>query len=243
MRALIIISMAVVCIFCAPKKKDTRPPLDTSDNIKRTYYKNGKVNTELSYKNGEKDGLGRIYYINGNVNQEVVYKKGKREGLAKRFYENGKLYQETQYVDDKMEGYRKKYDEEGKLLSEEIYRDDSPCTGLKEYNSDGSLRSAYPKINIQAVDRVAQDGRFTLNFTMSDKSKRVKFYQGRLTKDGCISGGLDPMLLVEKGKGQLGFYVPPGSFKMEEVHVVAVVQTMFGNSYITQTSYNLSIDN
>jgi hypothetical protein len=243
MRSVAVILVLLIHCACAPKKKDTRPPLDASDNIKRTYFKNGKVNTELSYKDGEKDGVGRIYYINGNVNQEVTYKKGKRDGLAKRFYENGKLYQETQYVDDKMEGYRKKYDEEGKLLAEETYRDDSPCMGLKEYNSDGSLRSSYPKINIQAVDRVAQDGRFLLNFTMSDKTTRVKFYQGRLTNDGCMSNALDPLLLVEKGKGQLTFYVPPGSFKMEEVHVVAVVQTRYGNSYITRTSYNLSVDN
>ena len=228
---------------CAPKKKDTRPPLDTSDNLKRTYFKNGKVNTEISYKNGEKDGVARTYYINGNVNQEIYYKKGRRDGLAKRFYENGKLYQETQYVDDEMEGFRKKYDEDGKLLSEENYRNDFPCKGLKEYNSDGSLRS-YPKLNIQPVDRIRQEGKFYLNLSMSDKTKRVKYYQGKLTSDGCVSSVLEPVLLIEnKGIGQITYYMPPGSFKMEEVHVVAVVQTVFGSSYVTEASYNLSIDN
>lgn len=42
---------------CAPKKKDTRPPLDTSDNLKRTYFKNGKVNTEVSSSLRQFDSL------------------------------------------------------------------------------------------------------------------------------------------------------------------------------------------
>jgi hypothetical protein len=239
-----ILALLAVAGSCAPKKKDARPALDTSDNVKRTYFKSGKVNTEISYKDGEKDGVARIYYINGNVNQEIVYKRGKRDGLAKRFYENGKVYQETQYVDDKMNGYRKKFDQEGRLISEEIYRNDFACRGLKEYNGDGSLRSSYPKLIIQSVDRISQEGKFYLNLTLSDKSKKVKYYKGTLTSDGCISSALEPILLIEnKGMGQLIYYMPPGSFKMEEVRVIAVVQTTFGSSYIAQNTYNLSIDN
>ena len=79
---------------------------------------------------------------------------------------------------------------------------------------------------------------------MSDKVRSVKYYKGKLTPGGCITDDLYNLLMNERKKtGQLTYHVAPGRFVMEEVNIIAVVETTLGNTYITQRSYNVAIDN
>jgi hypothetical protein len=79
---------------------------------------------------------------------------------------------------------------------------------------------------------------------MSDKVRSVKYYSGKMSPAGCLVDNLFFLLLNETKKtGQLKFHLPPGGFKMEEVNIIAVVETLMGNTYVTQRTYNLAIDN
>lgn len=229
-------------IFSCHQKKESS--VKEKDNVVRSYARDGKLKTEISMKSGLKDGICKNYYSNGKVSLEMTYEAGKRHGWAKRYYETGILYQETEYKNDKIDGIRKKYWEDGKLMSEEHFVDDFPCNSLKEYQTDGSMKMEYPTIIITPVDRLREEGSYVLNLSLSNKSKRVKYYKGKLSPSGCLTGGLEP-LLVDSGTGigQVRYYLSPGAFQMEEVHVIAAFETSMRNTFLAQKSYNLSIEN
>lgn len=65
------------------------------------------------------------YYPNGRLETEIPYKDSKINGIEKRYYESGELQVETPWVDDKINGIVKTYYENGEL-KEEIFDDEIP---------------------------------------------------------------------------------------------------------------------
>lgn len=233
------------CVFSISKEstddKEKKKPLE---GVVKAYYPDGKLKTEISYKNGKKNGLAREYFENGNVHLEINYVNDVNHGLTKRYYESGFIYHETPYDSGRIHGIEKKYRGEGQLMAEMPYRYGAPCKGLKEYTSDGSLRKKYPSIIITPVNTLLIDERYTLKLTMSDGSKNVSFFKGKLA-DGCWN---DELVLLEssrehKGEGLDEYYIPRGGFIMQEINIVAKVKTRLGNYYITERKYNLAVDN
>jgi hypothetical protein len=210
----------------------------------KSYHSDGKLYSAVTYKDGIKEGISYAYYPSGQINLELTYANGKRTGQSKRYYENGKLYQTTEYQDNNMHGWQKKYRETGSLSVEARFEKDEPCLGLKEYLLDNKLKKNFPTIVITPVDELAAKGRYTLKLSMSDKTKKVKFYEGKLSAGGCIHDGLEYIRLDERtGTGEIVYNLPPGGFMMEELNIVARVRTLQGNTFITRRTYNVAIDN
>ena len=65
--------------------------------IGKTYYENGKIRIESTYKGGNLDGEYKEYYDNGNIHIESTYKGGNLDGEYKEYYKNGKIYSECSY--------------------------------------------------------------------------------------------------------------------------------------------------
>jgi len=240
--------LAVILMNCAGEKKKTdKAGQSDSDGSKivKTKHENGKPRAEISYKEGKQHGLSKSFDREGKLILELPYAEGKREGLSKKYFAGGKqLYQTTEYKNDKLDGIQTRYRENGKVMSEARYENDYPCLGLKEYLLDNSLKKQYPQIKITPIDRLADRGEYTLEISMSDKVRSVKYYSGKLSPAGCLEDNLFFLLLNETKKtGQLKYHLPPGGFKMEEVNIIAVVETLMGNTYVTQRTYNLAIDN
>jgi MORN repeat variant len=239
--------LIIFSIFsCETKQKNPKSTKksDTTDGVKKYYDKDGKLKTELTILNGKRNGLSKTYYKNGKVSLAMNYKMGLRDGLSKRFYEEGTLYQETDYKNDKIDGVRKKYKESGKLMSEAKFENDFPCIGLQEILANGKLKDDFPSIVITPVDRLKTEGTYTINLSLSNKSRRVKFYIGNLSLSGCLSDKLvsvrtDP----QTGIGKVPYTLPPGGFMMDELNFVAEVETLSGNCYITQKKFFVSIEN
>ncbi len=78
-------------------------------------YATGKLEQEVNYKNGKREGLLKGYHTTGKLEQEENYKNGKEEGVTKEYYENGKLEKELSYKNGKLEGVTKNYYYTGKL--------------------------------------------------------------------------------------------------------------------------------
>lgn len=250
MRKLIYFLLFILLVLgCDTKSKesgkDKKKKSDTTDGVRKYYSADKKLKTELTILNGKRNGLARIYYKNGKVSIAMNYKMGKRDGLSKRYYEDGTLYQVTNYKDDKMDGVRKKYRENGKLMSEAKYENDFPCSGLKEYLLNGKLKDNFPSIMVTINNKLLSDGVYLVRLSLSDKNKRVKFYVGNLTPSGCLnSRELITVLLDKKtGIGTVQYFLRPGEFMMEELHFVAEVETVLGNTYLAQKGYNISIEN
>ena len=226
------------------EKTEVKKENEKKNGLVKSYYSDGKIFSVINYKDGLKHGMSYSYFSNGNINLELPYVNGKREGQSKRHYENGKLYQTTEYKNNLIHGFQKKYRENGKPISESRYENDNPCLGLKEYLLNESLKKNYPQIVITPVDELVLKGKYTLLISMSDKSKKAKFYEGNLTKAGCFSDNLNHILLNEKtGVGAIVYTLPPGGFLMKELNIVALVKTTQGNIYLTQKKFNLSVDN
>ena len=66
------------------------------------YDKNGQLEYEGEYLNGERHGKGKEYYHNGQLEYEGEYLNGKRHGKGKEYYcHNGQLEFEIEYVNGK----------------------------------------------------------------------------------------------------------------------------------------------
>ncbi len=245
---IVLALFILVCLGCtqSPSKKNENKE-DSKDGTKviKTTYSNGKPKAEVSYKDGKKNGLSKSFDKEGKISLELPYINNKREGKSKKYYEGGQqLYQTTEYKDDLMNGMQIKYRENGDVLSEAQYEKNFPCLNLKEYYKDNTLKKEYPKIVVTPIDRLDSQGVYILQISMSEKVRKVKYYTGKLTSVGCLSDDLYSILLNEQAKtGKLTYNLGPGGFMMEELNIIAVVETNYGNSYITQRKYNLAIDN
>lgn len=239
--------LAVIILSCAPDKKKVAGGEKTSDGSKIvvTKHENGKTRAEIAYKDGKQHGLSRSYDREGKLILELPYANGKREGLSKKYFAGGKqLYQTTEYKNDKIHGIQTKYRENGNVMSEAKFENGLTCIGLKEYLLDNTLKKQYPKIVITPIDRLEQAGTYTLQLSMSDKVRSVKYYEGKLSPGGCLNENLYFILLNQNERtAELRYSLPPGGFKMQELNIIAVVETILGNSYVTQRTYNLAIDN
>jgi antitoxin component YwqK of YwqJK toxin-antitoxin module len=93
------------------------------EGIARWYEVDGKLYTEISFKDDKKDGVARRYhFLSGKLESETPYKDDKLEGVAREYYESGKLSRETTYKNDKKEGIERAYDESGRLQKETLYK-------------------------------------------------------------------------------------------------------------------------
>lgn len=217
--------------------------VEGNKTIKKTYNSDGSLYKEITYENGVQKGMAKEYYNDGKVFQEVNYDNNMREGLARRYYESGVLSQETPYVKDKMHGVQKKYRRSGELMAEIPYHEDHLCLGLKEYTSDGKLKVQYPKIVITPIDNTLLKDEYVLRLSLSDNSKGgVEFFLGNLSGGKYIDDDAEK-IGVKQGVGEIKYPAPQGTFYMQRINVIAKVKTSQSNYYITQRSYNLSIEN
>jgi uncharacterized protein len=61
----------------------------------RTYYSNGKIESEISYKNGKKHGPFKVWNSNGELNSEAYFENDSLVGRATHYYDNGKKNYES----------------------------------------------------------------------------------------------------------------------------------------------------
>lgn len=246
MKILFSVVILSLCLCCEPGKiKESKKEGTDSTKVVRSTYSNGKTKAEMPIKNGKKNGLSKSFDKNGNISLELPYVDNLREGKSKKYYEGGKqIYQTTEYKRDKMTGFQTKYRENGDVLSVARYENDLPCLDLKEYYKDNTLKNKYPKIKVTSIDRLDTEGVYLLKLSMSEKVRKVKYYTGKLSAGGCLNEDLYSVLLNEsENTGQLSYHLAPGGFIMEELNIIAVAETIYGNSYIAQTKHNLAIDN
>jgi len=238
----------VFLISCAPdkqiKKNESSEVLADGTKVVRSRYSNGITKAEVPYREGKKNGLSKSFDKNGKISLELPYLNDKREGQSRRFYEGGKqLYQTTEYKEDKMHGRQVKFRENGDRISEARYENDYPCLDLIEYYKDNTKRKDYPKIVVTPIDQLESRGTYHLEISMSEKVRKVKYYLGRLTKSACLSDDLYQILQDETRRvGRLTYNLPPGGFMMDELNIIAAVETVYGNTYITERAYNLAIE-
>jgi TonB family protein len=95
--------------------------ISAQESLVKSYYPNGKIQSEISYINKIREGAAKFYYENGNIRQEFSYINGKVEGLVKEYYENGKLKLTYNIENGKKEGRVSMFKEDGTFLTDVPY--------------------------------------------------------------------------------------------------------------------------
>jgi len=241
-----IILLTVFCCGCLFEKKKSDKKGDLKgEKVQVSKYSNGKTKAEVPYKDGKRNGMSRSFDNKGNIALELPYVNDKREGRSKKYYEGGKqVFQTTEYKDDKIHGMQVKYRLNGAVMSEARFENGFPCNGLKQYLTDNTLKQKYPQIVIKPIDMIESTGTYVLEISMSEKVREVKYYTGKLSPTGCLTDNLYFVFFDQARRtGVLKYDLQPGGFIMEELNIIAAVETLQGNTYITQRKYNLAIDN
>lgn len=72
------------------------------DGLRKEYYPDGKLKSEINYRQAARDGMYRLYYENGQVQAAGNYRDGLQEGPWKMYDENGTLQSEETYMRGKL---------------------------------------------------------------------------------------------------------------------------------------------
>ena len=86
-----------------------------------------------------KDGLHTSWYENGQMKYEWTYKDGERDGLWNSWFEDGQKWYERTYKDGEKDGLRTWWYEDGQKSLEGSYKDGEELS-RKRWNVDGSVR-------------------------------------------------------------------------------------------------------
>lgn len=105
----LLASLMVVAVSC-----------DRTVQVKKDYWDNGNLKSELRYENDRLNGRCVWYMANGKPQMEVTYRNDTMQGLSRRWHENGNLMEEVWYRDGVKDSVYRAYSLKG-LLSEEGY--------------------------------------------------------------------------------------------------------------------------
>lgn len=265
---IVSILLMFLLAACSQQPKEAEPPANTSGiRVIKEYYPDGKIKSEteakgklrhgtsreyrkdgtlenlITYENNRKQGLAANYYPDGTtIKTELNYVNGYKHGEAFWYYPDGSVYRKTPYVNGRINGNRTTYYESGVLQSETPYLNGQPGVGLKEYTQDGELMPYHARILIREIDRISLDKTFTLVLSLSNKSKSVEFYQGKLTNGAYWNDRLAP-IPTKNGVAELSFHISKGTFKMETLNFIARDKTRFNHYHISQKEYHLAVEN
>lgn len=224
-------------------KSETEAKGKLRHGTSKEYRKDGTLENVITYENNRKHGLAANYYPDGKtVKTELNYVNGYKQGEARWFYPDGSVYRKTPYENGRITGVRKTYYESGVLQSEIPYLNGQPGIGLKEYTQDGEPKSYNARIQIREIDRISLEKTYTLVISLSNQSKDVAFFQGKLTNGVYWNDKLEP-IATKNGIAELSFYVSKGTFKMETLNIVARDQTRLNHYHILQKEYHLAVEN
>ncbi|NBQ55884.1 MAG: toxin-antitoxin system YwqK family antitoxin [Verrucomicrobia bacterium] len=80
----------------------------------RSFYANGKTESEAFFENGKREGLARLWNERGQLLQETRFRGGLTEGDATEWYANGNMERRTDWQNGKRNGKVETWFENGK---------------------------------------------------------------------------------------------------------------------------------
>jgi antitoxin component YwqK of YwqJK toxin-antitoxin module len=112
--------------------------LFSCENRQQTYLSAEKNEVEKSLNTYHRsDSLKKFYYPNGKLKSEIPVSGGKKNGIAKKYYQNGTLKCEMTYKDDIPNGVSIFYREDGTKDVIQNYKDNLPDGTWIYFKSNG----------------------------------------------------------------------------------------------------------
>jgi antitoxin component YwqK of YwqJK toxin-antitoxin module len=92
------------------------------EEVKKEYWDNGNLKSEIHYKDGKPEGLATWWYETGEKKSETQYKRGIQDGLEIEWYKSGQKKSKTQYKSGTQNGLEIEWYKSGKKKSETHYK-------------------------------------------------------------------------------------------------------------------------
>ena len=156
------------------KSKSTSYKDGKLDGVFRTWFENGQISSEDSYKDGSVT-LSKLWRENGHQLAETSWKADKVNGIVKFWYENGQLKSEESYIDDERQGLKKVWYENGQQQFEGAFIAGQLNGKIQEWHENG-----VPKREGKLLEG-KKDGLWTFWNRNGEKSKELEYENGLLT--------------------------------------------------------------
>lgn len=108
--------------------------------IKKEYYPDGTLKSEVTMRGDEKNGRSTYYFENGNKELEMYYKGNQLEGVYEKFDIEGNRLESTEYSGDKKNGKSATFYPNGKTATIAFFENDIIVGEYREYHPNGQLK-------------------------------------------------------------------------------------------------------
>ncbi len=126
----------------------------------RWFYSNGRLRSQVTYSDGNREGLFLSFHENGMLKDSVYYSKGKKTGVGLSFHSNGYLADSTNF-DGNGNGVQVNFYDEGMLHFAGHWMQDTLKKGRwKYYHRNG---------NLMAIEEFDAEGNKTLLNCFNEK--------------------------------------------------------------------------
>ncbi len=211
---------------------------DLAEGPSIDYYADGTIESQVTFKNGNREGkfiaydeLGRktremnffnnditgkkiLYFEDGKMDSYFTYLKDEYNGKSEVFHENGKLYKESNYEDDEIQGESTMFDEFGELIYKRTYHNDL----LVSYTYKDASGNFLPEKSL-----ADGDNKLVAYFPNGKKSVEVGYTNGDLNGKRVIyySNGkvsIEDEFYYNSANGSTKEYYSNGNLKAKENH-------------------------
>ncbi|MDR0970740.1 MAG: toxin-antitoxin system YwqK family antitoxin [Lentimicrobiaceae bacterium] len=122
-----------VLSFVACKQNNEDP------NLRKSYWDNGNLKSELRYEDGQLNGLCTWFYESGKPQMSIRYKNNKMMGESIRWFDNGEIESRYYYVDNKLDSVYQLFNYNGIMTEESYYVNDTLDGPYRKWYADGAL--------------------------------------------------------------------------------------------------------
>lgn len=158
------------------------------------YLANGKPQLEVSYRHNQPDGLTRRWYENGNIMEEVWYREGVRDSVFRAYSLKGLLVEEGYYANGKLSGDYRRWYENGQVFQEGRYDDDMMDGSWLVFYSDGNLAAKADFVKGTGTQTSYEQSGYkclVTNYVDNEKHGREVYYNpdGKITRVALYEHG------------------------------------------------------
>ena len=196
----------LIMISIACRNGPEREPKQTS-KTEYIYDADGNLKSKIIIKDGKVHGEAITYYPSGQISTLVNYNNNKKEGIEKKYYKSGQVYRIRPFKNGKLNGAEIRYYKDGGKKTIQEFKHNNPSRGLKEFTPGGKLITDSPRIRFKIVNNRDYPEQVLLYFFMSDKSKNVDYYNGKLIANKYFDKDAE-LELSKNGIGEI--WLEPG---------------------------------
>ena len=193
------------------------------------YNADGILKSKIIIKDSKVHGEAVTYYPSGQISSVVYYINNKKEGIEKKYYKSGQIYRIRPFKNGNLNGTEIRYYKDGGKKTEQEFKHNNPARGLKEYSPSGKLNTGFPRILFKIVTNRDYAEQVLLYFYMSDESKNVEYYNGKLVANKYFDKDAE-LELSREGIGEI--WLQPGYSGSYNISAKAVRESR--GLYITE---------